>query len=72
MHIAGYSLEGKRNASQMCMDAVAAHFHLPKISLPTVVSDLSSLSHHWLADITAQLKAQPDQFEQLRKNYPLR
>ena len=72
MHIAGYSLEGKRNASQMCLDAVAAHFHLPKISLPTVVSDLYSLSPHWLADITAQLKAQPDQFEQLRKNYPLR
>ena len=72
MHIAGYSLEGKRNASQMCLDALAAHFHLPKISLPTVVSDLSSLSDHWLADITAQLKAQPDQFEQLRKNYPLR
>ena len=72
MHIAGYSLEGKRNASQMCLDAVAAHFHLPKISLPTVVSDLSSLSDHWLADITTQLKAQPDQFEQLRKNYPLR
>ena len=72
MHIAGYSLEGKRNASQMCLDAVAAHCHLPKISLPTVVSDLSSLSDNWLADITAQLKAQPDQFEQLRKNYPLR
>ena len=72
MHIAGYSLEGKRNASQMCLDAVAAHFHLPKISLPPVVSDPSSHSDHWLADITTQLKAQPDLFEQLRKNYPLR
>ena len=72
MHIAGYSLEGKRNASQMCLDAVAAHFGLPKICLPLVASDPSSLSDHWLEDITRQLKAQPGQFEQLRKNYPLR
>lgn len=72
MHIAGYSLEGKRNASQMCLDAVAAQFDLPRISLPLVASNPSSLSCHWLADITGQLKAQPDQFEQLRKKYPLR
>ena len=72
MHIAGYSLEGKRNASQMCLDAVAAHFGLPKICLPPVAPDPSSLSDHWLEDITRQLKAQPGQFEQLRKNYPLR
>ena len=72
MHIAGYSLEGKRNASQMCLDAVVAHFGLPKICLPPVAPDPSSLSDHWLEDITRQLKAQPGQFEQLRKNYPLR
>jgi len=72
MHIAGYSLEGKRNASQMCLDAVAAQFALPKICLLPVSSRSSALSGHWLADITEQLKAHPDEFEQLRKNYSLR
>ena len=72
MHIAGYSLEGKRNASQMCLDAVATQFTLPKICLPPVASCASSLSDHWLADITDRLKVHPDRFEQLRKNYPLR
>jgi erythronate-4-phosphate dehydrogenase len=72
MHIAGYSLEGKRNASQMCLDAVAAQFALPKISLPPLPVRPSALPGHWLADITEQLKAQPGEFEQLRKNYPLR
>ena len=76
MHIAGYSLEGKRNASQMCLDAVAEEFNLPKINLqsPNTNDRLSigDSSPGWLSRIFEQLKAHPEQFEQLRKNYPLR
>lgn len=77
MHIAGYSIEGKRNATQMCLDAISAHFCLPKI----VISEYpyegtpeyqQTSNEPWLAAISAQLKAHPDQFETLRKNYPLR
>lgn len=72
MHIAGYSEEGKRNASQMCLDAIAAHCALPPISLPLPAARPSSPGSHWLADITAQLREHPGEFEQLRMNYPLR
>lgn len=76
MHIAGYSLEGKRNASQMCLDAVAEEFNLPKINLqsPNTNDRLSigDSSPGWLSRIFEQLKAHPEHFEQLRKNYPLR
>ena len=33
MHIAGYSVEGKRNATQMCLDSIAAEFVLPHIDI---------------------------------------
>ncbi len=76
MHIAGYSLEGKRNASQMCLDAVAEEWGLPKINLQSPISNLQSpigdSSPGWLSRISEQLKAHPEHFEQLRKNYPLR
>ena len=76
MHIAGYSIEGKCNASQMCLDAIAAQFQLPKINLQSSISNLQSpigdSSPLWLSRITEQLKAHPEQFESLRKAYPLR
>ena len=76
MHIAGYSLEGKRNASQMCLDAIAVEWGLPKINLQSPISNLQSpigdSSPGWLSRISEQLKAHPEQFEQLRKNYVLR
>ena len=84
MHIAGYSIEGKRNASQMCLDAVSAEFNLPKIDLSTYPysdkspsktsegSPAAATPSHWLATLTEQLQSHPDQFELLRKNYPLR
>ena len=77
MHIAGYSVEGKRNASQMCLDGIAAEFGLPKI-------DISRLSYlalsqqkgdsapGWISRISSRLKANPTAFESLRKAYPLR
>lgn len=76
MHIAGYSLEGKRNASQMCLDAIGEQFGLPSINLQSSIYHLQSpigdTSPGWLARISTQLKAHPEQFETLRKNYVLR
>lgn len=77
MHIAGYSVEGKRNASQMCLNAIAAQFGLPPIDISlyryTVIPlSRKNNSEPWLAAITKQLKADPTAFEALRKAYPLR
>ena len=72
MHIAGYSMEGKRNATQMCLDAISEQCGLPSILLDQSLSHPGDSSSGWLSRITKQLKAHPDQFEQLRKNYPLR
>ena len=77
MHIAGYSVEGKRNATQMCLDAISELFGLPKIVLTKscdheITTDKNSNEPHWLAAITNQLKASPTAFEALRKSYPLR
>lgn len=73
MHIAGYSWEGKRNAAQMCLDAIAHTFGLPVIDLSAIQGRKPAKPESgWLAALTAQLKAAPEQFEYLRKNYPLR
>lgn len=71
MHIAGYSVEGKRNASQMCLDAIAKKFGLPPITLDPC-SATGDTAFGWLERITRQLQSQPEHFEDLRKNYPLR
>ena len=74
MHIAGYSVEGKRNASQMCLDEIAQSFHLPKISnLQSPISNKKGDSAPgWISRISESLKAHPTAFEKLRKSYPLR
>ena len=74
MHIAGYSVEGKRSASQMCLDEIAESFHLPKISnLQSPISNKKGDSAPgWISRISASLKAHPTAFEVLRKSYPLR
>lgn len=72
MHIAGYSQEGKQNASQMCLDAIADFFGLPRIVLPDSPAPQGDSAPGWLARVSDTLKARPDQFEMLRKNYPLR
>ena len=77
MHIAGYSVEGKRNASQMCLNAIAQEFGLKPIDLSGfrysgITGARKNNSEPWLAAITNQLKASPTAFEALRKAYPLR
>ena len=72
-HIAGYSIEGKMNASEMCLRAFCEFFSLPILSINKKVVPLQGDSAPgWLCRISDQLKAQPNQFEQLRKSYPLR
>ena len=76
MHIAGYSVEGKRNASQMCLNAIAEQFSLPKINLSAYPylgpSAAPKNGEQWLDAISRTLKAHPENFEALRKDYPLR
>ena len=77
MHIAGYSVQGKRNASQMCLDAVAEQFGLPKIDIsqyPYTASGTKKGDSEpgWLLRISHELKNHPTDFESLRKAYPLR
>ncbi len=74
MHIAGYSVEGKRNASQMCLDQIAEQFNLPKISnLHSPISnEKGDSAPGWISRISASLKANSTAFEALRKSYPLR
>ena len=72
-HIAGYSIEGKMRASEMCLHAFCKFFSLPILSINKKVVPLHGDSKSgWLKRISDQLKAHPEQFEQLRKNYPLR
>ena len=72
-HIAGYSIQGKMNASEMCLRAFCEFFSLPILSINKKVVPLQGDSEHsWLKRISDQLKAKPEYFEQLRKSYPLR
>ena len=72
-HIAGYSIEGKMRASEMCLRAFCEFFSLPILSINKKVVPLHGDSAPgWLCRISDQLKAQPENFEQLRKKYPLR
>lgn len=76
MHIAGYSLEGKINASQQCLDAFCQHFSLPALIIDKKAVSLQSQTGDntpgWLRRVSEQLKAQPQLFEELRKKYSLR
>ena len=72
MHIAGYSIEGKRNASRMCLNALCQHFALPALSLNDDQLPQGDSEPGWLKRISDQLKANPEAFEQLRKEYKLR
>ena len=72
-HIAGYSIEGKMRASEMCLEAFCKFFSLPILSINKKVVPLQGDSDSgWLQRISDQLKTSPEQFEQLRKQYKLR
>ncbi|MDR2448755.1 MAG: 4-phosphoerythronate dehydrogenase [Prevotellaceae bacterium] len=90
-HIAGYSLQGKRNASQMILKALAQWLNDPEpvpeipyptpIPAPVVIPEGNSVQEKLYAavqktfpilEIDAQLRRQPNSFETIRNNYPLR
>lgn len=72
-HIAGYSLQGKINASNMCLAAFCKHFNLPIVTI-----DEKMLPPHgdsqdgWLMRIDKTLRNNYDDFENLRETYKLR
>jgi len=77
MHIAGYSVEGKRNAAQMCLNGIAEQFNLPPIDISKsqeldISKQKGDSAPGWLSRISESLKANPTLFESLRKSYPLR
>lgn len=76
MHIAGYSQEGKKRATEMCLEAISQEFDLPILSIDKKVVSLQPISGDsspgWVERISNQLKVAPRDFELLRKNYILR
>lgn len=84
-HIAGYSIQGKANATAMSIRALALHFRLPltewypegvKRSVKRDISweDMcSSIDNYFsIKEQTLQLKSAPESFESLRDNYNYR
>lgn len=77
-HIAGYSVEGKRRASQMVLDSLTSHFNLAPLNI-SENKDMSDgdgaaaapFNYDPLID-TIDLRSHPDSFELLRNNYKLR
>jgi erythronate-4-phosphate dehydrogenase len=82
-HIAGYSCNGKANATRMSLAALAAHFgmsDIPSVQAPApqqpficAESKAEALLQIYNPHTDSHaLKAQPALFEQLRGNYPIR
>ena len=82
-HIAGYSADGKACATQMALEALQAHFALPQV--PEIVPpaphepevkantrEQALIQIYNPHDDSHRLKTQPEAFEWLRGNYPLR
>lgn len=83
-HVAGYSADGKANATRMVLEALCQWlrrpmtFHIEAPSLPNTAdfvgksaNEQSLLLYNPLED-SNRLKAHPEDFEKLRGNYPLR
>lgn len=82
-HIAGYSADGKANATRMALDALCSHFGIkadytiepPAPACTTIVArsyaDACLQMYDPRRDCEA-LRAHPEKFEYLRGNYPLR
>lgn len=79
-HIAGYSREGKARATRMALDAFCRHFGLPPIEMefeapqgaPASVTPRAVIASYNPLHDTAELKAHPERFEELRNTYSLR
>lgn len=82
-HIAGYSADGKANATNMVLEAMCRHFNLPvpaKVLPPDLPAGLQlsddveecALQLYNPHNDSIALKRNPEKFEELRGNYPLR
>ena len=78
-HIAGYSADGKANATRMALEALCSHFGLTGHSFtitpppaPTNTDPTNPLSLYDPRRDSQALKNHPKNFEWLRGNYPLR
>lgn len=80
-HIAGYSLQGKINATNNCLSELCRYFALPTLHAATpftpsngatLVNPDGDNAPGWLARISDVLKAHPEDFEVLRESYILR
>ncbi len=80
-HIAGYSADGKANATRMVLEAFCHFFHKPSnfhIVLPTSSNAFSENENLRILQLYNPLKdyetlrTNPEHFEQLRGDYPLR
>ncbi|MEY8685819.1 4-phosphoerythronate dehydrogenase PdxB [Bacteroides sp. AN502(2024)] len=82
-HIAGYSADGKANATRMSLDAICNFFQLKgdyEINAPAPTSLVIHAKNHEEAILqiynptedSIRLKTQPELFETLRGDYPLR
>lgn len=83
-HIAGYSADGKGNATRMALEGLCRHFHIdakisiklprPRITAKSMLNspdDIILLAYDPRKD-TARLKEKPGDFEEFRNNYPVR
>jgi erythronate-4-phosphate dehydrogenase len=83
-HIAGYSADGKGNATRMALEGLCKHFHIdanikiklprPRITAKTLFhsnNDIILIAYDPRID-TIWLKKNPDCFEELRSSRPLR
>ncbi len=84
-HVAGYSADGKANATRMALEALCGHFRLPadfRIRVPRLPDGHPAkrplpekeraLALYDPRTDSRKLKARPERFEELRGNYPLR
>lgn len=82
-HIAGYSADGKANATRMSLDAICSFFRIkadyeivaPAPSSPIIYAknrEEALLQMYNPVDDSNRLKSQPELFETLRGDYPLR
>ena len=82
-HIAGYSADGKANATRMSLDALCRYFNIqayyqiipPAPSQPQITEETLSDAYLQIYDPRQDsnaLKTHPELFEKLRGDYPLR
>lgn len=82
-HIAGYSADGKANADNMVIEGLCRHFKktnwwhieppsLPRNFIPTEDKDTLSLRLYNPMNDCKKLRLHPEDFEEIRGNYPLR